>query len=63
MLIKINLIFFYIYIIRTNNILLNIMGAQVWLNNRWVLYNEYQILELELKKFPEDIQRIILNFY
>ena len=54
---------FYIYIIRTNNILLNIMGARVWLNNRWILYNEYQILELALKKFPEDIQRIILNFY
>lgn len=39
------------------------MCARVWLNNRWVFYDEYQLLELVLKKFPVDIQMIIRNFY
>jgi len=39
------------------------MSARVWLNNRWILYNDYLLLELALKKYPLDIQKVILDFY
>ena len=39
------------------------MSARVWLNNHWVCLYEYQLLELVLDKFPDEIQRIIRSLY
>ena len=39
------------------------VGARVWLNNRWIHYDEYILLEYFIEKYPNDIQIIIRNFY